>query len=205
MTTISYSEPDTRYEAPDDKQLAALLKIVEGAHPDWPKVELAEFKLAMYAVGRMWRLDAPSTQYSFAHFVDAANEALQARRLGQINGPAFLRAVVAMNDIMARDRDGRGLFLSPAAPAGRRARESSPALVVRRPPIRESRSVTLLRGLCDRPNNGKATSPSPWARWSGAKRSQDRQGRGQRGERVLANASPSLSHVAFFDGGGDNR
>lgn len=106
MTTISYAEPATHFEMPDDRQAAALLAIAEGAHPEWTiKVELGEFKLAMFAIGGMWRLDAPSQQYSFAHFLDAANERLQAKRLGQINGPAFLRAVVAMNDIAWRAQD----------------------------------------------------------------------------------------------------
>lgn len=106
MTEISYAAPATRYEAPDDKQLAALLKIVEAANAGWTsKVELDEFRLAMAAVGAMWRLDAPSTQYSFSHFLDEAN--IMLRRHGQINGPAFLRAIVAHNDVPYRLQDRR--------------------------------------------------------------------------------------------------
>ena len=98
MTEISYLAPATRYEPPNDRELAALLKIVEAGHPEWSVVvELEEFRLAMAAVGAMFRLDAPSSQYAFTHFLEEAN--IMLRRHGTINGPALLRAVAGHNDV----------------------------------------------------------------------------------------------------------
>jgi hypothetical protein len=96
MTTISYATPDTRFEMPDGKQCAALLAIVEAAHPEWKiKVDVYDFRLAMIALGSMWRLDAPSTQHGLDHFLDHANRMLQERHIGTVNAPALVAAVIA--------------------------------------------------------------------------------------------------------------
>jgi hypothetical protein len=105
--TITYSEPATRFQMPTKKQCLALLAIVEAAHPTWAKLDVDEFALAMIAVGGMWRIDAPSTQYSLSHFLDRANETLQARQMRAINAPALLAAVVAQNDVLWRAYDRR--------------------------------------------------------------------------------------------------
>jgi hypothetical protein len=105
MTTITYAAPDTRFEMPDAKQCAALLAIVEAAHPEWRiKIDIYEFKLALIALAGMWRLDAPSTQHGFEHFLDHANLALQERHIGTVNAPTFLAAVIA-EQIPRRTRD----------------------------------------------------------------------------------------------------
>jgi hypothetical protein len=96
MTTISYATPDTRFEMPDGKQCAALLAIVEAAHPEWKiRVDVYDFRLAMIALGSMWRLDAPSTQHGLDHFLDHANRMLQERHIGTVNAPALVAAVIA--------------------------------------------------------------------------------------------------------------
>lgn len=101
--------PDTRFVAPSDAQLAALLKIVEAARPPLRgKVGAEEFKRAFIAAGYFWRTSAPRRDHYFGHWVALANDMLAGVwGLEGVSGDAFLAAVHAHGDVAWRAPDPR--------------------------------------------------------------------------------------------------
>jgi len=90
-----------------DKELAALLKIVEASRPE-SKTGLAEFKRAFVAVGFQFRQASPNASKYFHTHIAALNEFL-AGSLGwePVSGYAAFAAIVAHNDVSWRAADAR--------------------------------------------------------------------------------------------------
>jgi hypothetical protein len=90
---------------PTDDELDQLLAIVIAAHPEEFRNAPKEFKRAFYAVGRLGRLNEPSTDRYFVSSIDDANEILREHRLQGIEGDMLLAAVIAWGDISWRAPD----------------------------------------------------------------------------------------------------
>jgi hypothetical protein len=93
---------------PTDDELDQLLAIVIAAHPEEFRNAPKEFKRAFYAVGRLGRLNEPSTDRYFVSSIDDANEILREHRLQGIEGDMLLAAVIAWGDISWRARQEHG-------------------------------------------------------------------------------------------------